>query len=211
MPRSTAHRASSLRLQWLRGRLLSSAGCSQAKATIAHICSGVILAGAPGRGASAKRWASSVAPSFTSGAISAAPRQRRSQWRTVFGQTPSWRAHSRTPVPDPANKIIWARSASFRGVVWARTKRVSTCSCSGLTKMASADRRGIGGLHESGDQQVIRHDTTIVLRLPHPNVLEAWGSISPDRGNSDPPADTESPLPARGTSDRSAVARGDGV
>jgi hypothetical protein len=79
MPRSTAHRASSLRLQWLSGSWLSSDGCSQANATIAQICSGVNVAGAPGRGASANRWAT--------GAASSAARQRHSQCRTVFGQT----------------------------------------------------------------------------------------------------------------------------
>jgi hypothetical protein len=108
MPRSTAHLANSLRLQWLSGKPLSCEGCSQAKATIAQICSGANVAGAPGRGASANRWAT--------GSASPAPRQRPSQWRTVLGQTPSRRPISRTPIPAAASRIISARSANFRGV-----------------------------------------------------------------------------------------------
>jgi hypothetical protein len=52
MPRLTASRANSLWLQWLSGRLLCSAG-SQASAMIAQTCSGVNVAGAPDRAASA--------------------------------------------------------------------------------------------------------------------------------------------------------------
>ena len=54
MPRLTASRANSLWLQWLSGRLLCSGG-SQASAMIAQTCSGVNVAGAPGRDASASR------------------------------------------------------------------------------------------------------------------------------------------------------------
>ena len=120
MPRSTAHLASSLRLQWLSGKPLSSEGCSQAKATIEQICSGVNVAGAPGRGASANRLATDAA--------SSSARHRPSQWRTVFGQTPNRRPISRTPVPLAASKTISARSANFRGVPCARTSRVRICS-----------------------------------------------------------------------------------
>ncbi len=54
MPRFIASSASSCWLQWLTGRSLSD-GRSQASATIEQICSGVIRAGAPERGASLKR------------------------------------------------------------------------------------------------------------------------------------------------------------
>ena len=50
-PRRTAWRASSLWLKCVIGSPLADGG-SQASATIAQICSGVMLAGAPGRGAS---------------------------------------------------------------------------------------------------------------------------------------------------------------
>ena len=50
---------------------------------------------------------------------------------------------SRTPVPAAASKIIRARSASFLGVVCARTSRVSTCSSAAVVTMGSADRRGM--------------------------------------------------------------------
>ena len=77
-PRLTASRANSLWLQWVIGRPLAEGG-SQARATIAQICSAVNIAGAPERGASASRSAtlsSSVAAS-----------QRRRQSRTVLGST----------------------------------------------------------------------------------------------------------------------------
>ena len=54
MPRRTASRARSLALHWLIGTPLSS-GRSQASATTAQICSGVMVAGAPERGASQSR------------------------------------------------------------------------------------------------------------------------------------------------------------
>ena len=54
MPRLTASRARSLALQWLNGTSLAS-GSSQARATIAQVCSAVIVGGAPLRGASLNR------------------------------------------------------------------------------------------------------------------------------------------------------------
>ena len=53
-PRLTAARASSLWLQWVIGHPLAD-GDSQARAMIAQTCSAVRTAGAPERGASARR------------------------------------------------------------------------------------------------------------------------------------------------------------
>ena len=137
MPRSTAHRASSLRLQWLSGRSLCSAGCSQANATIAQICSGVNARWCArtrriGQALSDRRGLRRGAPAtLANGVPSSAKRQAGARL-------------SRTPTPAAASKISCARSASFRGVVCARTRRISTCSCAGVITMGSADRRGIG-------------------------------------------------------------------
>jgi hypothetical protein len=60
-PRLTAARASSLWLQWVLGHPLADGG-SQARATIAQICSAVKVAGAPERGASARRSATPSPP-----------------------------------------------------------------------------------------------------------------------------------------------------
>ena len=54
MPRRTTSRARSLALQWLIGTPTSS-GRSHANATMAQICSGVMVVGAPERGASCNR------------------------------------------------------------------------------------------------------------------------------------------------------------
>jgi hypothetical protein len=85
-----------------------ASGASHARAKIAQICSDVKVAGAPGRGRSAKRSAT-LAPARLDS-------QRPRQCRTVFGHTPIRRAVSRTPVPWLVSKIIRARSASLRGV-----------------------------------------------------------------------------------------------
>jgi len=180
MPRSTAHRASSLRLQWLSGSWLSSDGCSQANATIAQICSGVNVAGAPGRGASANRWAT--------GAASSAARQRHSQCRTVFGQTPSRRAISRTPVPPAASRISWARSANFRDVPWARTKRVSACSSAVVMTTGSEQRRGIGPRRIKGQARDSPcHSVRRLTPPPEPSQSDT-AYFSPDCGNPDSPS-----------------------
>jgi hypothetical protein len=89
-----------------------------------------------GRGASARRCATCVALVEL--------RQRCSRWRTIYGQTPSWRAVSSTPIPAAVSKVIRVRTAAFRGVVCARTRRTSACSCAAARTMGSADRRGIG-------------------------------------------------------------------
>jgi len=69
------------------GRSLSD-GFSHVIATRAQICSGVYVGGAPDRGASASR--------SQTERLSSACRHRLRQWRTVFGQTSSSRALSRT-------------------------------------------------------------------------------------------------------------------
>ena len=87
-PRRMASSAISRWLQWLIGRSLSD-GFSHVIATTAQICSGVNVAGAPERGASASRSGTDC--------LSAASRHRLRQYRTVLGQTPSSRALARTP------------------------------------------------------------------------------------------------------------------
>src|SRR5215208_7568043 len=77
-PRLTASRASSLWLQWVIGRPLAEGG-SQARARIAQTCSAVKVAGAPARGASARRSVASPVPLS----------QRCRQWRTVLGSIPN--------------------------------------------------------------------------------------------------------------------------
>ncbi len=134
MPRLTASRASPLWLQWLRGRSLCSGG-SQASAMIAQTCSGVNVAGAPGRGSSASRTAIVV----PGGAAS----QRARHSRTVFGQTSSRRAISRTPVPADDSRIMVARSASLRGVLCARLSRSKLSSSSEVRRIGVADSRGM--------------------------------------------------------------------
>src|ERR1700732_1425986 len=77
-PRRMASSAISRWLHWLIGRSLSD-GFSHVIATTAQICSGVYVAGAPDRGASASR--------SQTAHWSSASRQRLRQYRTVFGQT----------------------------------------------------------------------------------------------------------------------------
>ena len=106
-PRPTASRASALWLQWVIGRPLAEGG-SQARATMAQTCSAVKVAGAPERGASARRSATLSS--------SLAVRQRRRQSRTVLGSTATMRAVSRTPLPSSASRMIQTRKASCWGV-----------------------------------------------------------------------------------------------
>ena len=120
IPHLTACLATSLWLQWLMGRSLSS-GASQASAIIAQICSGVNLPGAPERAASLKRSAVLFAAS--------ASRQR-------LRHTPSRRAVSLTP--SAARRMIRARSASFCGVECARSKLSSSCGCCVVTSRDAA-------------------------------------------------------------------------
>src|SRR3974377_2427733 len=121
-------------LHWLMGRSLSD-GFSHAIAINAQICSGVYVGGAPDRGASVSR---SQTERFSSACC-----QRLRHCRTVFGQTPSCRALSRTPTPSAPWRIVRARSASCCGVEWVLTNCSSAVRCSGKTVTGSAARKGI--------------------------------------------------------------------
>ena len=114
-PRLTTSRANSFWLQWVIGRPLAEGG-SQAKAMMAQICSAVKVAGAPERGASARR--SAVLPIPAS--------HRRRQRRTVLGWIINARAVARTPLPLSASRMILARTASCWGALWARTSAIPT-------------------------------------------------------------------------------------
>jgi hypothetical protein len=93
------------------------------------------IAGAPGRAASDSR--------TVTGASAALASQQARQWRTVFGQTPRWRAISRTPVPAAERRIIPARSASLRGVLCARASRCRSSAWAGVRMIGAAVRRGM--------------------------------------------------------------------
>src|ERR1700735_4886190 len=125
-PRRIASSAISRWLQWLIGRSLSD-GFSQVIAITAQICSGVYVAGAPERGASASRsgthWAG------------CARRQRPRQYRTVFGHTPSSRALSRTPISSTACNIMRARTANCCEVEWARTTQLDNTHGTGFREL----------------------------------------------------------------------------
>src|SRR6516165_7371746 len=133
-PRRIASSAISRWLQWLIGRSLSD-GFSQVIAITAQICSGVYVAGAPERGASASR-------SDTDWAAGAC-RHRPRQYRTVFGHTSSSRALSRTPILSAACKIMRARDANCCEVEWARTSASSASRCAGKTISGSSASQGI--------------------------------------------------------------------
>src|ERR1043166_6428815 len=128
-PRRMASSAISRWLRGLIGRSLSD-GFSQVIAPTAQICWAVNVAGAPARGASASR--------SETACLSPARRHRLRQYRTVFGQTPSSRALSRTPTPSAACRMIRARNANCCAVEWLRTSCCSTSRWSGKTVTGSA-------------------------------------------------------------------------
>src|SRR5215471_4894755 len=97
----------------LQHLLAGEVAAAEVIAITAQICSGVYVAGAPERGASASR-------SDTDWAAGAC-RHRPRQYRTVFGHTSSSRALSRTPILSEACKIMRARNANCCEVEWART------------------------------------------------------------------------------------------
>ena len=193
MPRSMAHRASSLRLQWLSGKSPASAGFSQASATIKQICSGVKVAGAPGaRG------------------VGQALNDRRGVRRRAPAAQPV--AHRLRPDVELASGLADAGSRSgqqdqlgtFGQFLWRRVGSRSAGSApalaQGSTTMGLADSRGI---EDSADREVDRrfampdHSTID----PRPAGLaqaialfffQLWHS-----GLTYP--DMESPLPACGT------------
>src|SRR5260370_5336087 len=129
-PRRMASSAISRWVHWLIGRSLSD-GFSHVIASTAQICSGVYVAGAPDRGASASRSQTAHLPS--------ASRHRLRQYRAVFGQTPSSRALLRTSIPSTACKMMRARSATGCGVEGVRTSCSSASRWSGKTVTGSAD------------------------------------------------------------------------
>src|SRR5580658_6667421 len=135
-PRRIASSAISRWLQWLIGRSLSD-GFSQVIAITAQICSGVYVAGAPERGASASR----SGTDWAGGACRHRPRPR--QYRTVFGHTSSSRALSRTPTSSAACNIMRIRNANCCDVEWARSSASSASRCAGSTITGSAANRGI--------------------------------------------------------------------
>ena len=128
MPRRTASRARSLALQWLIGTPTSS-GRSHANATMAQICSGVMVAGAPDRGASCNR--SATAPPAPCAS------QRARHRLTPLRHTPNRCAVSQTPTPSAASTIIRARSASCWGVERLRINRSSSLRSSALRLTAA--------------------------------------------------------------------------
>src|SRR6266481_2178597 len=175
-PRRIASSAISRWLQWLIGRSLSD-GFSQVIAITAQICSGVYVAGAPDRGASASRSGTDCP--------SAARRHRLRQYRTVFGHTPSSRALARTCVPSAACRIMRARTANCCGVEWVRTSCSNTSRCSGKTFTGSAANRGMANSDLSSRfvmPQTSRFDSCFVpenhLRSLYPRTSVSSGVIT---------------------------------
>jgi hypothetical protein len=112
-------------------------------------------------------------------------RQRCSQGRTVLGQTSSWHANSRTPVPPAASRIILARSDSFCGVPWDRPTSSAPALPQGLSRsdrqtgVASVPQR-IGGRSDDSPCQDTFH-------FPFPGVPRPTSQFLPNRGNPDSP------------------------
>ena len=159
--------ANSRLVHWLIGRP-HWLGASQARDMIWQTCSGVIRAGAPGRGAS--RNLSSILRSSRMAACS--PSQRLRQNRTVSTSRPTSRAIWLLFRPAAADRMILPRRANCWGVLYRRT-RVSNPCCS------SGDNSTTGGfgpriaftttLHLSNLNALI-----ILLGLFSPPVLEVW-------------------------------------
>lgn len=138
IPRAMISSASSRWLQWLIGRSEPS-GCSQANAMIWQICSGVIRAGAPDRGASASRSATLTSSSGTS----RNPRHRRRQSLAVSKSIPRvvliWVLVS----PSAASNTSRARVASCCPVEYARTSRSNPIRSCSLNTTSGALHVGI--------------------------------------------------------------------
>src|SRR6266849_5150810 len=172
-PRRMASSAISRWLQWLMGRSLSD-GFSQVIAITAQICSGVYVAGAPGRGASASRSGTDCP--------SAARRHRLRQYRTVFGHTPSSRALARTRVPSAACRIMRARTANCCGVEWVRTSCSSTSRCSGKTFTGSAANRGMATSHLSSRFVMTQHSRFDSCFVPENHLRSLYPRTSVSSG-----------------------------
>ena len=104
----------------------------QTRAMMAQACSGLILAGAPERGASLKR-------SRTSAEVSAPERQRARHWLTVLRQTSRRAAISPTFRPSAERRIMRARGAICCAVPCVRIRRSSSPRSSALTSRAGAE------------------------------------------------------------------------
>src|SRR5580698_3810928 len=160
-PRRIASSAISRWLQWLIGRSLSD-GFSQVIAITAQICSGVYVAGAPERGASASR----SGTDWAGGAC----RHRPRQYRTVFGHTASSRALSRTPTSSAACKIMRARNAAYCEVEWARISASRASRCAGKTITGSAANQGIASFL-LGSRFVMPHHPRFDSRVLLPQAI----------------------------------------
>src|SRR5215210_809265 len=125
-PRRSISSAISLPVHWLIGRCAEpSWGDSQASAMIWHSCSGVIVRGLPGRGASVSR-SSTANPSSSLSDASSKAIQRSRQRRTISRLTPNRRAIWPLLAPSAAASTIRARSTICWGVRWRLTSRCSS-------------------------------------------------------------------------------------
>src|SRR5436305_1366953 len=131
MPRAITSSAISRPVHWLIGRSL---GCSQAMAIIWQVCSALIWAARPGRGASLRR--SLMGRSATETACK--PIQRMRHVRTVSTLTPSSRAIWLLLLPSAAARIMRPRKACCCGVLCRRT------SCSSSFRSPSFTYSGCG-------------------------------------------------------------------
>ena len=130
IPRAITSSAISRPVHWLIGR---SFGCSQANAIIWQVCSAVICAGRPGRGASLSRSLTDRSSSDTACKSS----QRLRHWRTVSTLTSSRVQSDDYSCPLRAAKIIRPRNASCCGVLCRRTSRSNSLCSSSLNVSVS--------------------------------------------------------------------------
>ena len=152
MPRLMISSANSRALHWLIGRL-ESAGISQARAMIWQICSGVIRAGRPDLGASARR--STTLPGLS--------RQRARHCRTASESRCRRRATSWVLSPSAAKSTMRARTTTFCPVVHARTKRSSSLRSSSVR----ATSGGFGpGMSDTSHRKMLKF-----TRLATPNFI----------------------------------------
>jgi hypothetical protein len=144
IPRVLASSANSRGVHWLMGRPESPGG-SQAMAMSRHNCSGVKVAGAPGRGASASTPRMTVASARSSpsppsasaaSSTSVAAAHRPRQVRTVSSVTPTARPTCSLFAPVAAAKITVARRTCCWVLVSRRTIPSTTRRWRALRAMA---------------------------------------------------------------------------
>ena len=135
VPRLITSSAISRWVQWVMGRP-DWLGASQAMATMAQICSAVIVEGLPERGASRRRSSMLSAARGIGWSIC----QRARQCCTRSRVTSRDRAISELLRPSAAAKRIWARRASCCGVECRRTKALRASRCSSVSSTA----KGLG-------------------------------------------------------------------